>query len=120
MHLILMADIFMVPAIVVGLALALLMRGSMVARAFAVFIAAAALAPALIGVGGYFWGMSRVNEAIEGADPAYIDAIRAMGTAEAMLKIWFGAGSLACTLPGAAMVLAAAFLSKKGAEPPES
>lgn len=119
MLLILSADMCMLCTIVLALAIAFAMRGSAVAKVAGAMCALGALAPLAIGVGGYWWGMEQVNAALSMVDPAQKELLRAMGTAEAMTNIWFGAGSLICTLPGAALVLGVAFIGRKADGSPD-
>lgn len=113
MYLVLAVDSGFIVITLGALVIALVLRGSTAAKVSAAAVGICALLPLLIGVGGYSWGMSRVTEAVAYADPAYKDALMAAGRAEAMNNIWFGAGSLGCTLPAAMVVFAAAFLGGK-------
>ncbi len=113
MYLVLAVDSCFAVVAVVALALAVALRGSTVGKVAAAGLGACALLPLLIGVGGYTWGMQRVTEAVTYADPEFREQLMVVGRSEAMNNLWFGAGSLMCTLPVAAVVLMAAFLGGK-------
>lgn len=111
MFLVLAADSGFIVITLVALVIAFVLRGSTAAKVSAAGIGVCALLPLLIGVGGYYLGMQQVYAALALVDPTYKEELLARGRAEAMNNIWFGAGSLGCTLPAAMVVFAAAFLA---------
>lgn len=113
MFLVLAADSGFIVITLVALVIAFVLRGSTAAKVSAAGIGMCAVLPLLIGVGGYYLGMQQVYAALAMVDPQQKDALFARGREEAMNNIWFGAGSLGCTLPAALTVLAAAFVLKK-------
>lgn len=73
------------------------------------------LGTVLVGVGGYLWGMQRVEAAIAFADASSRDALYAMGQSEALLSVWCALA--ACALPlltGALAVARGMSLPKEG------
>lgn len=64
-----------------------------------------ALAPMCAGMGGYFLGMSMVENAVANADPAMKEELYAVGQAEAGNNLNFGFGSGCCALIPAILAL---------------
>ena len=61
---------------------------------------ASTLLPIGVGVGGYLWGMHRVEAAVAYADPEQRAMLLQAGTAEASNNLYFGFGSgCACLVP---------------------
>ena len=69
---------------------------------------AASLALGIVSMGvgffGYFYGMSRAEDAVVFADPSMREALLARGRSEAINNIWFGACT--CGIPALAGALA--------------
>lgn len=87
-------------------------RGVLLGVGIAALVLAALTA--FTGIGGYLYGMSVVEDAVAFADAASRAELYAMGQAEAMNNVWFGA--IAAALP----TLAGALALARGAsmEPP--
>ncbi len=107
------ADVCLIGLFVVGLGVAGVLRGTTIAKLIGGVLIVLALAPAVIGAGGYFWGMHQVNQALMNVDPSERAVITEEGRAEAMNNVWFGGGSLLCTLPAAALVLGIAMTGSR-------
>lgn len=75
------------------------------AMAFAIVALLAALSPICAGIGGYMLGMSRVDAAVEQADPEYRDRIEKLGSEEAGQNLNFGFGTGCCCLLPALIAL---------------
>lgn len=112
------ADMCVLCVAMVGLAVAFAMRGTAAAKGLGVVTLLLAVTPVLIGGVGYAMGMNAVERAVSMADPAQRDMLRAYGQAEAMTNVWFGGGSLLCTLPAAMIVLGVSFLAKPASPDP--
>ena len=65
-----------------------------------------------VGLAGYLYGMSRVEEAIAFADPAMRDMLLAQGRSEAMNNLWFGACTCGIPALAGALVLVKGMLTK--------
>jgi len=116
MYWVLGADCAFVVVLGIGLAVAYLQRGSGAKWAAVAAVAACAVLPALLGVGGYEYAMTRVTEAVQYADPEFKALLLEVGTKEAMNNAWFGLGSLGCTVPGLLLVVGVAAMVKPGAK----
>lgn len=115
MYWVLGADCGFVVALGIGLAVALLLRGSTAKWAAVAAVALFAMLPALVGWGGYEYAMSNVADAVQHADPEFKALLLEVGTKEAMNNAWFGLGSLGCTVPGLLLVVGVAALAKRAA-----
>ena len=85
-----------------ALVLSLVARFTGKARTGAVILAwlalLAALTPLCAGAGGYLWSMSRVEAAVQFADPSQRAILQAAGEAESAHNLSFGIGSGCCAL----------------------
>jgi hypothetical protein len=95
---------------------AYLLHGSAAKWAVVAGVAACAVLPALLGWGGYAYSMSRVEQAVQYADPEFKAQLMEAGTEEAMNNTWFGLGSLACTVPGLLLLVGVAAFAKPAAK----
>jgi len=102
MYLVLALNLCTVLLSPLALVLALVARFAGKARTAAVVVAWMAVlgcvAPMCAGVGGYFWGMNRVEAAVAAVDPEYKNALLEQGRAEASNNLSFGIGSGCCGL----------------------
>ena len=109
---VLATDIGVLGLAAAALAIVLTLRGSAAARILAVAIGFCALLPGIFGAAGYAYSLHQVDAALALADPAQKQMLLQMGQSEAAANLWFGGGSLLCTVPVALLLFAAAFLLK--------
>lgn len=89
-----------------GVVVTLVSRSRGTAAVFTLINGGLTLATCVLGVVFYLWGMTRVNAALAGVDPAHRELLLAAGKSEAMLTMTFGLGAsvipLLCTVACAA------------------
>ena len=72
----------------------------------------------ILGIVGYLWGMSRVDDALAYADPSQAALMRQVGRAEAMNNIYFGCcATVFPVIAGLAAILVGLRKRRQGAAP---
>lgn len=92
-------------AVVVTLVARFTNKGRTVALVLGVLALVSAIVPMCAGVGGYYLGMSYVEEAVANVDPEYKQQLLLAGRAEASNNLTFGIGSGCCLLVPAILAL---------------
>lgn len=92
-------------AVVVTLIARFTNKGRTVALVLGVLALISAIVPMCAGVGGYFLGMSYVEDAVANVDPEYKQRLLQAGEAEASNNLTFGIGSGCCLLVPAILAL---------------
>jgi hypothetical protein len=109
MYVILLVDIcaslFVPLALIVTLVARFTGKGRTVALVLGTLAVIVAIVPMCAGAGGYFLGMSYVEEAVAHADPEYKQVLMNAGEAEASNNLTFGFGSGCCLLLPAVFAL---------------